>query len=99
MAFTWDNLITAVSTLVAGLGGAGLKERSDRKDRDAEAIREDAAARAVQEQPDGITNDTALPVISAGPRRRPFQTIRRGSWPSWWEQWGNIRPGIGDGGR
>src|SRR5258707_6728314 len=46
VAFPWDNMITAVSTLVAGLGGVGLKQRGDRKDRSAETSRQDALARA-----------------------------------------------------
>jgi hypothetical protein len=49
-AFPWDNLITAASTLIAGLGAVGLKTRSDRKDRAAEAEREDAAARAQRQE-------------------------------------------------
>ncbi len=48
--FPWDNLITAASTLTAGLGAVGLKSRSDRKDREAEAQREDAAARAERQR-------------------------------------------------
>lgn len=46
MAFPWDNLITAISTLVAGLGVVGLKQRGDRAERKAEAIRQDAQDRA-----------------------------------------------------
>jgi hypothetical protein len=45
-AFPWSNLITAVGTLGAALGAVGLKNRSDRKDRAAQADREDDSARA-----------------------------------------------------
>ncbi len=45
-AFPWTNLITAAGTLGAGLGAVGLKGRSDRKDRAAQAEREDDSARA-----------------------------------------------------
>jgi hypothetical protein len=45
-AFPWDNLITGASTLAAALGAVGLKGRSDRKARVAEAEREDASAQA-----------------------------------------------------
>jgi hypothetical protein len=46
VAFPWDNLITAVSTLAAALGGVGLMERGARKERKAEAIRRDELARS-----------------------------------------------------
>jgi hypothetical protein len=45
-SFPWSNLITAASTLGAGLGTVGLKGRLDRKDRAAAAERDEASARA-----------------------------------------------------
>lgn len=45
MAFPWDNLITGASTLIAGLGGIGLKGRIDRKGSAADADRDDKSAR------------------------------------------------------
>jgi len=45
VAFPWDNLITAASTLAAALGGVSLKERGDRKERRAEASMQDELAR------------------------------------------------------
>lgn len=50
MAFPWDNLITAVSTLTAGLGGVALKQGGDRKDSAAKAAREDQAAQAERQR-------------------------------------------------
>jgi uncharacterized membrane-anchored protein YhcB (DUF1043 family) len=49
-AFPWATLITAVSTLIAGLGAVGLKGRSDRKDRKAQAERENASIRLEQQR-------------------------------------------------
>jgi hypothetical protein len=45
-AFPWDNLIIATATLGAALGSAALKSHLDRKDRAAQATRDDASARA-----------------------------------------------------
>lgn len=49
MAFPWDVLITAVSTLGAALGAADLTARINRKDRAAEAQRQGASDRAAQQ--------------------------------------------------
>jgi len=50
VAFPWDVLITAVSTLGAALRAADLTARINRKDRAAEAERKDATDRAARQE-------------------------------------------------